>query len=93
MRNEASQILLDHIPEGVYFVDINKVITYWNMMAEDLTGYTTSELIGKSCANNILRHMDIAGHELCENGCPLQATIQDGKRREAQVFLHHKDGQ
>ena len=26
------------------------------------------------------------------NGCPLQATIANGKQREAEVYLHHADG-
>jgi diguanylate cyclase (GGDEF)-like protein/PAS domain S-box-containing protein len=92
MNDDISQMLLDNLSDGIYYVGKDRVITYWNKTAEDITGYSKSEILGRSCANNILRHMDITGKELCENGCPLQSTIQDGQPREALVFLHHKKG-
>jgi diguanylate cyclase (GGDEF)-like protein len=36
--------------------------------------------------------VDANGCELCLEGCPLLACIQDGTPRESQVFLHHKLG-
>jgi PAS domain S-box-containing protein len=43
------QRLLDNLNEGVYLLDRNRRITYWNKGAEKLTGYTRSEVLGKSC--------------------------------------------
>jgi diguanylate cyclase (GGDEF)-like protein len=40
----------------------------------------------------LLRHVDVNGRELCLEGCPLSAAIIDGKPRESNVFLHHKQG-
>ena len=37
-------------------------------------------------------HVDDAGTRLCEHGCPLSATLADGEPREADVYLHHKEG-
>jgi diguanylate cyclase (GGDEF)-like protein/PAS domain S-box-containing protein len=91
-KEDISQRLLDSMPDGFYYVDRDRNIIYWNTTAEKITGYRSSELVGRSCANNILRHMDTEGHELCEHGCPLQETMRDGKPRSAQVFLHHKKG-
>ncbi|MFO7750025.1 MAG: hypothetical protein R6V54_08020, partial [Desulfobacteraceae bacterium] len=48
--------------------------------------------IGKHCHDNILQHVDEAGIDLCQNGCPLHATINDGEKRESIVYLHHKEG-
>ena len=31
--------LLDEISDGVYFVNRDRVITYWNKAAEELSGY------------------------------------------------------
>ncbi len=84
--------LLDSMFDGVYFVDENRVITYWNSGAERLSGYTRSEVIGRSCSDNVLRHVDGSGNQLCLRGCPLAETIQDGKTRETEVFMHHKMG-
>jgi diguanylate cyclase (GGDEF)-like protein/PAS domain S-box-containing protein len=76
----------------VYFVDVDRKITYWNQGSEKLTGYSASEAIGRSCYDNFLAHVDGAGCSLCMHGCPLAETIRDGMRREAQLFLRHKSG-
>ena len=67
-------------------------ITYWNAGAEHITGYTAAEVVGHSCAEGILRHVTKSGTQLCLQGCPLAAVMKDGKRRQAEVYLHHKDG-
>jgi diguanylate cyclase (GGDEF)-like protein/PAS domain S-box-containing protein len=86
------QKVLDSLHDGVYFVDRNRKILYWNKGAELLTGYTAAEVIGSSCFDNILMHVTETGCSLCANGCQLQRTIQDGKRRESEVYFRHKFG-
>jgi diguanylate cyclase (GGDEF)-like protein/PAS domain S-box-containing protein len=86
------ETLLDNLYDGVYFVDRDRRITFWNKVAEKITGYTRSEVLGKRCADNLLRHVDEHGHNLCEGDCPLAYTLGDGRPRSAAVFLHHKDG-
>jgi diguanylate cyclase (GGDEF)-like protein/PAS domain S-box-containing protein len=92
MNNELPLTLLENLFDGVYYVDKNRVITFWNKAAERLTGYSQSEVLGKPCADNILKHINSNGHELCINGCPLHNTISDGQMRESLLFLHHKQG-
>ncbi|MSN26828.1 MAG: diguanylate cyclase [Geobacter sp.] len=92
MNNFTSDKLLDSLFDGVYFVDRNRRITYWNTAAERISGYSKTEMTGSCCYNNLLRHIDTDGRELCLDGCPLSATILDGNVREAAVFLHHKLG-
>ncbi len=84
--------LLDSMADGVYFVDRERRVTYWNKAAERISGYLASEVIGKSCADNVLRHVDTQGTQLCLKGCPLAATMQDAQVREVDVFMHHKSG-
>ncbi len=84
--------LLDQLYDGVYFVDLRRRITFWNRGAERLTGYSSKEAVGKSCGDNMLVHIDGEGKSLCSEGCPLAAALQDGRVREAEVFLLHKDG-
>lgn len=86
------QEILDSLAEGVYFVDLDRKITYWNKAAERLSGYTAQEVLGNGCADNLLRHVDALGTQLCLAGCPLAATMLDGQPREAEVFMHHKFG-
>lgn len=83
---------LDNLFDAVYVVDRERRIVYWNKAAEEITGYSDSEIVGTMCSDNILCHVDLAGIELCKNGCPLHETICDGRKREAVVFLHHKEG-
>jgi diguanylate cyclase (GGDEF)-like protein/PAS domain S-box-containing protein len=90
---EFYQDLLDQISDGVYFVTLDRRITYWNGGAERISGYGANEVLGHSCGEGILRHVDGAGRQLCLKGCPLLGVMQDGKPREAHVYLHHKDGQ
>jgi len=92
MHQITGEKLLDSMFDGVYFVDLNRQITYWNAAAERITGYSRGEVLGSCCADNLLRHIDSNGKELCLEGCPLAATMQDGKSREAGVFLHHALG-
>lgn len=84
--------LIENLFDGIYFVDKERKILFWNKGAEILTGYASSEVKGRFCYDNILNHVNSEGCELCFNGCPLQKTNEDGISREAEVFLHHKDG-
>jgi diguanylate cyclase (GGDEF)-like protein/PAS domain S-box-containing protein len=84
--------ILGSIHEGVYFVDTERKITFWNKGAERITGYTEAEVVGSFCNENILRHVTDTGLHLCLNGCPLHQTLLDGKQRESFVYLHHKSG-
>lgn len=84
--------LLNGISDGLYFVDRERRITFWNRAAERLTGYEAREVVNRNCADNILSHVDAEGNSLCEGMCPLARTLKDGEPREAEVFLHHRKG-
>ncbi len=89
---DSYERIVENLHDGLYFVDRDRVITYWNKAAEQISGFTANEVVGKSCSDNILTHVDIDGNTLCTEMCPLAATIADGKPREAEVYMHHKDG-
>jgi diguanylate cyclase (GGDEF)-like protein/PAS domain S-box-containing protein len=91
-ENDFYRELLDYLADGVYFTDKERRIIYWNMGAERLSGFSRDEVIGTRCQDNLLMHVDAAGNELCTTMCPLGETLQDGKPRDAAVFLHHKSG-
>lgn len=84
--------LINNLFEGIYFVDRERRITFWNDSAERISGFSSAKVLGKICANNILNHVNEAGDNLCYNGCPLAATIQDGKLRKMEVYLLHAEG-
>ncbi len=91
-ENQFHKSLIDNLYDGVYFVDTDRQITYWNKGAERITGYCEQDVIGKYCHANMLDHVTDSGKHLCADGCPLQSTIQDGIPRESEVHLRHADG-
>jgi diguanylate cyclase (GGDEF)-like protein/PAS domain S-box-containing protein len=84
--------VLENLHNGVYFVDKNRKILFWNKSAETITGFSSDEVVNTHCHNNILNHVDYQGNPLCTDGCPLSSTIEDGKNKTVNVFLKHKDG-
>ena len=89
---ELYKELLDCMSDGVYFVDRERRILYWNEGAAQLTGYSAAEVLGRRCQDNLLCHVDGLGHPLCLDGCPLSACLADGGSHDADVFLRHKQG-
>ncbi|MCG8571623.1 MAG: sigma 54-interacting transcriptional regulator [Spirochaetes bacterium] len=65
------QIILDSISDGLFTVDKNFKITYFNKAAEKITGIPKHEAIGKSC-NQVFKA------NICEKECALRETIQTG---------------
>jgi len=84
--------LIDNLYDGVYFVDRDGRVIYWNKGAERVTGYKSDHVKGRLCRDNILSHITADGTQLCLTGCPLAASMEDGQSREAEIFLHHRDG-
>ena len=84
--------LLENLYDGVYFVDRDRKITYWNKGAERISGYAPKQVIGLHCHDDLLQHVNENGAHLCHDGCPLKATIEDGNPRESEIYLRHADG-
>jgi diguanylate cyclase (GGDEF)-like protein/PAS domain S-box-containing protein len=89
---KTCRTLMDSLHDGVYFVDKDRTIQYWNKAAENITGFSAREVVGKRCADNVLTHVDGDGNNLCKSTCILAATLSDGSPREVEAYLHHKAG-
>ena len=92
LENANCEKIIENLHDGLYLVDHDRVITYWNKAAEQISGFTANDVVGKSCSDNILTHVDSNGNNLCTGMCPLAATIDDGKPRKTEIYMHHKDG-
>ncbi|MFI5258090.1 MAG: diguanylate cyclase [Candidatus Limnocylindrales bacterium] len=90
--DDFHKTIVDNLADGVYFVDPGREIGYWNHGAERITGYSSAEVVGHRCFENILDHVDGQGNSLCHTVCPLAATIRDGHSREVSVWLRHAEG-
>jgi len=92
MDEKFFEEILNSLQDGIYYLDRERTITYWNRGAEKLTGYAADKVIGKSCRDNLLNHVNDRGEQLCNKHCPMAATMQDGKPRETYVYFHHAEG-
>jgi len=90
-HNAFYKILLDNLYDGVYFVDRNLRITYWNKGAERISGFSSSEVVGTRCTYTLMA-IDEHGRSLCGELCPLAKTLADGIPRDMEVYIHHRDG-
>ena len=64
--------LLNNMYDGIYFLDRDRRMTYWNKGAEKIAGYRSDELIGSRCCDNILVHVDKEGTSLCDRRYPCE---------------------
>ena len=92
LPDEFYKSLIDSLDSGVYLVDLDRRIVYWNQTAQRMSGYTSKEVIGRWCGDGLLKHVDFEGKLLCGDGCPLKETMSDGITRQTDVFMKHKDG-
>lgn len=91
-KPELFETICDHLYDGVYFVDTERRIGYWNKSAQKLTGYTQKDVVGTLCDESVLDCVDDEGVGMCRDDCPILRALGDGKRREAEVFIRHKKG-
>ncbi len=92
----SSYLFFERLPgslfDGVFFVNQERKITYWNHGAEAITGYLSEEVVGKGCGDNLLMHTDDRGTQLCLYGCPLSHAMHANEREVVEVYLRHKRG-
>lgn len=92
MGGKFYKSLLDHLKDGVLFVDQKRKITFWSKGAERITGCTAKEVVGRLCSETAIVHLDQNGFNLCEGQCPLLEAIEEGREVEIESFLSHKKG-
>lgn len=58
LDQELCRRIVENLHDGLYLVDRDRVITYWNRAAEKISGFTAGEVVGRSCSDSILTHID-----------------------------------
>jgi diguanylate cyclase (GGDEF)-like protein/PAS domain S-box-containing protein len=92
-RSEFFKSILDNLYDGVYFLDLDRRITYWNNGAERITGFSGDEVLGKHCSEGLLIHMDPEANSLCATDrCPAMQAMRSDEPCEAELFCQHKEG-
>ena len=74
-----SKILdLMNAPYGVYAVDMNQNIVFWNHSAERILGYKRDEVIGRPCYQVCASVREGEAEAICLNGCPSIRLAREG---------------
>src|SRR5438477_5949033 len=89
---EIYRTVLAELPVGVYFVDKEQRIAFWNRGAEEITGYLSQQVLGHHMSENFLEHVDQDNRRLTGVELPLMAALREGKPIEKQVTVRHKSG-
>lgn len=82
----------NNLQDGMYIVNTERKILFWNKAAENITGYSADEIVNKHCQDNLLNHISKDGIPLCRVACPLLDSIMTSEQRQAEVYLRHKNG-
>lgn len=67
-----SQILDDYFPEGVFLINTRWQVGYFNRRAEEITGFSRDEVMGKFC-------WDVFRADQCQKNCPMRITMSTGE--------------
>ncbi|MCA9735706.1 MAG: sigma 54-interacting transcriptional regulator [Deferribacteres bacterium] len=78
LTENHTNIILDSVADGVFTVDEDMRITYFNRAAEKITGITRDQAVGQFC-------FDILKANICEKSCALRCSLES----ESEVVNKH----
>ncbi|MGC1498814.1 MAG: PAS domain-containing protein, partial [Terriglobales bacterium] len=84
--------VLEDLPVGIYVVDREQRIRFWNHGAEDLVGHLAHEVVGRVSAEHFVEARDTQGQFAADDKSPVALTIHDGKARQMNTYFLHKEG-
>jgi PAS domain S-box-containing protein len=70
--------LFGNTGDGVYVVDLDGIVQFWNAAAEKILGYSAHEVVGMPC-HNILNGKDASCNRICRECCALQMQASEGE--------------
>jgi diguanylate cyclase (GGDEF)-like protein/PAS domain S-box-containing protein len=91
-RPDVWRTVLEQLPTGVYFLDHDQKIVFWNAGAERITGLLRQDVVGRCTRDQLVsRGANGTATEPPEDS-PVLSALRDGRCSEKEVLLHHKDG-
>lgn len=84
--------LMARAVEGVFAIDGEQRVIFWNQACEKMTGISAAEAVGDNC-HDVLKGRDTHGRPLCRSNCPL-CELSKGGPPPAQLPMRitHTDG-
>ena len=89
---EIFQAVLESLQTGVYIVDRNRRIRFWNDGAEQITGYLRQDVVGRFLRDHLLATGDDVKDFAADPDDPVNMAFRDGKPSTVEVSILHKDG-
>lgn len=81
---DYAETIFELTPSAIFIVDTNRMVTAWNKKAEQITGYSAKEIIGKEC-------LDFA-EVPCKNKCGLYSEDIKKPVTARECTIRRKDG-
>jgi PAS domain S-box-containing protein len=79
--------VMEQFPQGVFVVNTRWQLSYFNQAAQEITGFSRNEAIGKFC-------WEIFRSNLCHKRCPMRISMSTGQAmRDQEVEIVSKSGQ
>ena len=78
--------MFEDFDRGLFIVNQRRTITAFNRTAQEITGFSPDEVVGRYC-------WDVFQGDRCKTGCSLKATLEDGvTRKDQDVRIKNKEG-
>ncbi len=77
--------IIDSVADGLFTTNNDMIITNFNKAAEEITGFSHDEAIGRPCA-------EVFHSSCCNHGCPLQESVMSRQAVEREVEITDRNG-
>ncbi|MGA8220655.1 MAG: diguanylate cyclase [Candidatus Acidiferrales bacterium] len=84
--------ILDSLQTGVYLVDHDQRIVFWNDGAERITGHLRQDVVGRSSRCDVMAKSEGNSCFISESTEAIVNVLREGKPAVVNVSLRHKDG-
>lgn len=69
---DSTEVILNCISDGLFTVDLEWNIRFFNRAAEEITGISNQEALGRPCC-------EVFRANICETGCAIRQTLKTGR--------------
>ncbi|MGA7079308.1 MAG: PAS domain S-box protein [Terriglobales bacterium] len=83
--------LVEDLPVGIYIVDVERRIRFWNHGAEHITGYLAHEVVGHAL-EDVVQACDRQGNSFTGERRPVTVTLTERRPQICSAFFLHKNG-
>src|SRR5208283_381573 len=83
--------VVEDLPAGIYLVDRDRRIRFWNHGAEHITGYLAHEVVGH-VLEDVVQACDRHGNSFSGEQRPVTVTLTERRPQQCTAFFLHKSG-